>query len=97
MRVTQQRAQQAVNRAQRRALRQQSYHALNSLFHVNSGDFVAFLKTAAKWTALGYLSDFTRLGHTVPPRSQLAALFATTSRAGRRLDLCSFWRRSGAW
>ena len=53
MSVTQQRAQQAVNRAQRRALRQQSYHAINRLFHVNSGDFVAFLKTAAKWTALG--------------------------------------------
>ncbi|MCX6048921.1 MAG: chloride channel protein, partial [Chloroflexi bacterium] len=47
------RAQQAVSRAKQRAFRQHSYHAINELFHFNAGDFLAFLKTAAKWTLLG--------------------------------------------
>lgn len=47
------RAQQAADRAKRRALRQQNYQALNELFHFNRGDFVAFLQTTAKWTLFG--------------------------------------------
>ncbi|CAN5461846.1 hypothetical protein BH10CHL1_BH10CHL1_47980 [soil metagenome] len=51
--LAQSRAQQAVDRAKQRAFRQQSYHRINGLFHFNQGDFIAFLKTAAKWTLLG--------------------------------------------
>ncbi len=51
--LAQARAQQAVDRAKQRAFHRQSYHVINELFHFNVGDFMAFLKTAVKWTLLG--------------------------------------------
>ncbi|MFN8440422.1 MAG: chloride channel protein [Caldilineaceae bacterium] len=47
------RAQQATNRAKRRALGVHMYQGLNELFAFHFIDFVYFLKIALKWTVLG--------------------------------------------
>ena len=47
------RAEQARQRAQRRAFWQRVFHTIDEMFHVNPADFFAFLRTLLKWTLLG--------------------------------------------
>lgn len=49
----QRRAQQASERARRRALWQRVYHSIDGLFNFNLPEFISFLRTASKWLVLG--------------------------------------------
>ncbi|MBK8027158.1 MAG: chloride channel protein [Chloroflexi bacterium] len=47
------RAEQARNRAKRRAFWQRAFRTVDEMFHVNPADFLAFLRAILKWTLLG--------------------------------------------